>query len=75
LVPPDDDGGDEDCAGEDGGEFVVSCRHASPVLEPAEHALDEIALLVGLRVEGLDALSGRVVGDDRRRATFDQELA
>jgi len=32
-------------------------------------------LLVGLRVEGLDALSGRIVGDDRRRAAVDQELA
>lgn len=75
MSPPDDDGGDEDGAGEDGGELIVSSGDAPPVLEPAEHALDEIALLVGLRVEGVDVLAGGVVGDDGRRAALDQELA
>jgi len=32
-------------------------------------------LFVGLRVEGLDPLSGGIVGDDRCRAPVDQELA
>jgi hypothetical protein len=30
---------------------------ASPVLEPAEHALDEVSLFVGMRIEGLGPLS------------------
>ena len=75
MSPPYDDGGDEDGAGKDGSELVVSSGDAPPVLEPAEHPLDEIALLVGLRVEGLDVFARGVVGDDGRRAAFDQELA
>lgn len=54
---------------------MVLCHHASPVLEPAEHPLDEITLLVDLRIEGLKVLAGGVVGDDGRPTAFDQELA
>ena len=43
MGPPDNDGGDADGAGEGGCELVVARGDASPVLEPAEHALDEVA--------------------------------
>ena len=34
---------------------------APPVVEPTEHALDEIALLVGVDIEGMEALARWVV--------------
>jgi hypothetical protein len=39
-----------------------------------KHSLDEVALFVGILVEGMAALAGRVVGDDQGRTTVDQEL-
>ena len=56
-------------------EFVVSCGNAPPVLETAEHALDEVASFVGLRVERMAVLAGGIVGDDGRGAAGDQETA
>lgn len=58
-----------------GCELVVSGGDAAEVLEPAEHALDEIAALVGFGVEGVMSLAGGVVGDHRQRAALDQEAA
>jgi hypothetical protein len=46
-----------------------------PVVEPTEHALDEIALLVGVDIEGMEALAGRVVEDHRLGTARAQELA
>ena len=48
---------------------------APPVLEPTEHTLDEIALSVGVGIEGMEALAGRIVGDHRLGAALAQELA
>ena len=53
--------------GEVGGELVVAGGDPASVLEAAEHALDEIALLVDVRVKGMEALAGRVAWRDRRR--------
>jgi len=57
------------------GELFVSGCDTPPVLGPAEHPLDEIALLLGLRLEGLHALLGRVVGYDGDGSLVDEELA
>jgi hypothetical protein len=50
--PPDDDGREPDGGGEVGCELAVAGGDASPILEAAEHALDEIALAIGGLVEG-----------------------
>lgn len=71
--PPSDDGCEGDGGGEVCGEFVVAGGDASAVFEAAEHALDEIAQLVGLAIEGMKVLAGWVVGDDRPGAAGDQE--
>jgi hypothetical protein len=57
------------------GEFVIAGGDAPPVLEAAEHASDEVSSFAGVAVERLWALSGRVVGHDRRRALVDEEPA
>jgi len=51
------------------GEFVVACGDASPVLERAEHALDEGAVPVGDGVEGIGPAPGCIVGNDDAGAT------
>jgi hypothetical protein len=56
------------------GEPVVAGGDAAPVLEAAEGALDQVAQPAGERIERVAALAGRVVGDDRQRATGDREL-
>ena len=73
--PPQDDGGDGDGGREVGGQLVVASGDAAPVLEPTEHALDEIAALVDLGIEGMEALAGRVIGDHRLGPALAQELA
>src|SRR5260221_1907876 len=73
--PPQDDSGDGDCCSEVGGQLVVSGSDAPPVFEPAEHALDEIALFVGGGVEGMEVLTGRLVGDHRLGSARGQESA
>jgi cation transport ATPase len=71
--PPDDNGGDHDGGGEVGCELVVAGGDASPILEAAEHALDEIALAVGGLVERMMSLAGRIIRDDRNRAAFEKK--
>jgi hypothetical protein len=44
--PEDDDGGEGDGAEEDGSAAVVACGDAAPILEPAEHGLDAVALAI-----------------------------
>ena len=54
-------------------QFVVSGSDTAPILEPAEHALDKVAQLIGLRIEWMRSLSRRVVRDDWDRPTLAQE--
>jgi hypothetical protein len=67
--PPDDGGDDSDGRGEIPSELVVACGDASPVLERAEHALDEVAVTIGDSVEGIGPTSGCIVGDNDPGAT------
>jgi hypothetical protein len=47
LTEPEDDGGGEgDGAEEDGSSAVVACGDTAPILEPAEHDLDAVALAI-----------------------------
>lgn len=71
--PPDDDSGEGYRGGEVGGELVVAGGDATPILEAAEHSLDQVAQFVGLGIEGIVVLAGRVVWDDRLGAAPDQE--
>src|SRR5580704_436623 len=73
--PPQDDGGDGDGGCKVSGQLVVASGDAAPVLEPTEHALYDIAALVDVGVEGMEALAGRVVGDHRLGPALAQELA
>ena len=73
--PPDYDGSDGDSSGEVCRELVVSSGNAAPVFEPAEHALDEIALLVGALVERVEVPARRIVGDHGQGAAIEQEAA
>ena len=57
------------------GATVITRGDAPPVLETAEAALNDIAPLVGGWIEGLDALSGRVVGNDWPGAALDEEAS
>lgn len=68
-----DDGGEHDGGGEVGCELVIAGGDASPILEAAEHALDEIALAIGRLVErvvlrvGLFGMTGTVPRSRRKR--------
>jgi hypothetical protein len=44
-----------------------------PILEAAEHALDEIALAIGSLVERMMSLASRIIRDDRNRAAFEKK--
>lgn len=52
LVEPGDDGVEDDGGAVDDREFVVPGRQASPLLQPTEAALDDVALFVVDRVVG-----------------------
>ena len=56
-------------------ELVVTGRDAAPVLEAAEGAFDEVSSFVGGAIEGVETLTGRVVGNDGQRPALAQELA
>ena len=45
------------------------------MLNPVEHALNDISSLVSFRVEGLDAFSGWIVGNGRHSPTIDEKAA
>ena len=72
--PPNDRGSQIDSREEVSGELVIAGCNAPPVLEPAKHALDEVAPLVCSAVEVMEALSGGIVWDNRDCAPFDEEL-
>jgi hypothetical protein len=46
LQPPDDSGGNSECCREGFGVSVEAGRDAAPILEAAEHALDDVAFSV-----------------------------
>jgi hypothetical protein len=52
-------------------ELVVSCGHASEVLEPAEAAFDDVAALVEALVERMEDDAVGLIGDDRGCPAFD----
>jgi hypothetical protein len=60
--PPEDCGGEGDSGGEGGRKLVAAGCDASPILQAAEHALDEVALAVGDLVERVTVLPGRLFG-------------
>src|SRR5215211_2126018 len=66
LVDPEADGCNEGESGEEVlGQPVVSGRDAPPVLEPAEHAFDEIAPAVRLAAHRAGPLAARTRRDHR----------
>ncbi len=56
------------------GELVISGCKPPPVLEATEHALDDVALFVGLAVKGMLCFAGGIVGDHRHGPAFRHEL-
>ena len=53
---------------------VVAGVDAAPVLESAEHAVDELAALVAVGIEGNGLLSVGPAGDEGFDASVGQEL-
>lgn len=51
MFGPGDDGVDLDCCAEYCGEFVVACGDASPLLQVAEAAFDDVAAFIALGIE------------------------
>lgn len=72
--PPNDCSGEVASGCEIGSKLVVSGGDAAPIFEAAEGALDEVSSLVGLRIERVPPFSGWVVGNDRLRASGDEEF-
>ena len=73
-IDPIADGDDEAEACEEvAGELVVTCGDAAEVLHAAEGALDDVAGLVGERIEGMPVHPGDLVGDDGRGAARSQK--
>ena len=73
--PPNDESCNVARCSEVDHELVVSRCDASPVLQSAEGAFDNISALVGDWVERLPVLSSRVVGNDWLGAARDEEIA
>jgi hypothetical protein len=71
--PPGYDGGENYGCGEVVGELVVAGGDATPVLQSAEHPFDQGAQLVGLWIERMKMLAGRVIGNDRAGTALDQK--
>ena len=75
-IDPITDGNDDAEAGKEvAGELVVAGGDATEVLHAAEGALDDVAGLVGGRIEGMPVHPGDLVGDDGRGAARSQEAA
>lgn len=55
--------------------LVVAGCDSAEVLEPAEHALDQVAALVGLRVVGVGMLARRIGRDHGLGSTLAEPLA
>ena len=56
------------------GELVVGCCDAAEILEPAEHALDQVALAVGDDIVRDDLFACRVARDDGLGSRFGDRL-
>lgn len=65
LTDPQDGGGERHHGEVVSGCFLVACGDAPELLELGEAALNEVALLVELPIEGVLGGPGRVVGDHR----------
>ena len=73
---PITDGDDKTEAGEEvAGELVVARGDAAEVLEPAKGAFDNVAGLIGDRVEGMAINAGDLVGNDGDGAARSQQAA
>src|SRR5690606_9672705 len=57
------------------GQLVIAGCDAPPVLEASKHALDKVAAFIGIAIERLEVLAGRVVWNDRRGSAFDQKVS
>lgn len=62
MSEPEGDGGDDDFGSVVGGSFGVAGGEASELFEPVEAAFDDVALLVGVFVEGGWAAAGGASG-------------
>ena len=71
--PPIDDSRDIACSDEVYGELVVAGCDASPVLEAAKHAFDNVSAFIGLGIERLHSFAGRVIGNDRTGSSPNEE--
>lgn len=56
------------------GKFIVACGNAAEVFEPTEHALDEVAALVGAGVVRMRMFACRIGWDDRLDATLREPI-
>ncbi len=75
-IDPIAEGDDEAEAGEEvAGELVVAGGDTAEVLQAAEGALDDVAGLVGERVEGMPVHPGDLVGNDGGGAARSQEAS
>lgn len=73
--PPDDCGRQHDGGMKVSGQLVIAGCDAPPVLEASKHALDKVAAFIGIAIERLEVLAGRVVWNDRRGSAFDQKVS
>lgn len=73
--PPDEERGEDDRRAEVPGQLVVTCCHAPPVFEPAERALNDIAVTISGCIERRDVLPPRMGADHRFGAALGEELA
>jgi hypothetical protein len=54
--------------------LIVACGDAAEVFEPAEHAFDEVAALVGLGVISVRVFACRIRWDDGLDAAFREPI-
>lgn len=57
------------------GKFIVSCGDAAQVLDAADGALDDVAALVGLAIEGVEVRAAGSVGDGGYSAPGEEQAA
>jgi hypothetical protein len=70
LDPPDGGGGEKNGGQVISGELVVACGDAPEILEPGEHALDEISLAIGFSVMRNERFSPSAGRDDSFNAAL-----
>lgn len=75
LDPPRDRSGQDDACEEVSGELVVARCDAPEILEPGEHAFDEVALAVGFAIMGNERLSPGDRRDDGLDALLGEQAS